>query len=89
MGEAEAFGDVFVDEQDDFIGLIDFAAERNLLLRFIELMPVTTNEVLNETTFLPVRKAKRAIEAHYGNLIPLPGFRTNGPQRKHLCPRNC
>src|SRR5580765_2940303 len=29
-------------------GLIDFAAERNLLLRFIELMPVSTTEVLSE-----------------------------------------
>src|SRR4030095_5120802 len=26
--------------------LVDFAAERNLLLRFIELMPVSTTEVL-------------------------------------------
>ena len=72
--------------EGDFIGLIDFSAERNLLLRFIELMPVTTNEVLNETTFLPVREAKRAIEAHYGNLIPLPGFRTNGPAAYYELP---
>jgi cyclic pyranopterin phosphate synthase len=72
--------------EDDFVGLIEFAAQRNLLHRFIEMMPVTTNEVLNETNFLPVREAKRAIEAHYGNLIPQPDFRTNGPAAYHQLP---
>jgi cyclic pyranopterin phosphate synthase len=59
--------------------LVDFAAERNLLLRFIELMPVTTTEVLTETNFLPVAEARRAIEGRFGSLIPEPEFRTNGP----------
>jgi len=59
--------------------LVDFAAERNLLLRFIELMPVSTTEVLNESNFLPVAEAKRIIEAKFGPLIPQPEFRTNGP----------
>ncbi len=59
--------------------LIDFAAERNLLLRFIELMPVSTTEVLNEDNFFPVAEARRAIEAKFGPLIPEPEFRTNGP----------
>jgi len=59
--------------------LVDFAAERNLLLRFIELMPVSTTEVLSETNFFPVAEARRAIEARFGALIPQPEFRTNGP----------
>ena len=59
--------------------LVDFAAERNLLLRFIELMPVSTSEVLNEDNFFPVAEARRAIEANFGSLIPEPEFRTNGP----------
>src|SRR6476659_9264720 len=59
--------------------MIDFAAERNLLLRFIELMPVSTTEVLSETNFFPVAEARRAIEARFGALIPQPEFRTNGP----------
>ncbi len=59
--------------------LVDFAAERNLLLRFIELMPVSTTEVLTETNFFPVAEAKRALEAKFGPLIPQPEFRTNGP----------
>jgi GTP 3',8-cyclase len=59
--------------------LVDFAAERNLLLRFIELMPVSTTEVLDESNFLPVAEAMRTIEARFGALIPQPEFRTNGP----------
>src|SRR4051812_3956518 len=61
------------------IPLVEFAAERNLLLRFIELMPVSHSEVLDESNFLPIAEAKRNLEAHYGALIPEPGFRTNGP----------
>ena len=59
--------------------LVDFAAEWGLLLRFIELMPVSTTEVLTETNFLPIAEARRAIEAKFGALIPQPEFRTNGP----------
>jgi cyclic pyranopterin phosphate synthase len=59
--------------------LVDFAAERNLLLRFIELMPVSTTEVLTEANFFPVAEAKRSIEAKFGRLTPQPEFRTNGP----------
>src|SRR5215468_808279 len=65
--------------EDQLIPLVDFAAERNLILRFIELMPVSTTEVLSEENFLPVAEAKRAIEKQFGNLIPEQGFRTNGP----------
>ena len=59
--------------------LVDFAAERKLLLRFIELMPVSTTDVLTETNFYPVAEAKRMLEKTFGALIPLPEFRTNGP----------
>ena len=45
----------------------------------IELMPVSTSEVLNENNFMPIAEAKRAIESHYGDLIPEPSFHTNGP----------
>jgi len=64
---------------DALAPLVDFAAERNLLLRFIELMPVSTTEVLTETNFFPVGEAKRALESKFGPLLPEPEFRTNGP----------
>jgi len=65
--------------EDQLIPLVDFAAERNLILRFIELMPVSHSEVLDETNFLPIAEARRNLEAHFGALIPEPAFRTNGP----------
>ncbi len=72
--------------EDQLVPLIEFADERKLLLRFIELMPVTTNDVLTEENFLPVAVAKRNIESKYGSLIPEPGFRTNGPATYYQVP---
>jgi cyclic pyranopterin phosphate synthase len=65
--------------EDQLVPLVEFAAERNLLLRFIELMPVSHSEVLGETNFLPIAEARRNLETHFGPLIPEPAFRTNGP----------
>lgn len=59
--------------------LVNFAREKNCLLRFIELMPVSTSEVLNESNFLSTGEAKKLIEFKFGELTPLPDFRTNGP----------
>ncbi len=66
--------------------LVDFAAENGLLLRFIELMPVSTTDVLAETNFLPVNEAKRTLEARFGRLIPQPEFKTNGPATYYQVP---
>lgn len=72
--------------EDQLIPVIEFAASRNLIVRFIELMPVSTTEVLSDRNFLPVAEAKRAIEARYGNLIPEPTFQTNGPASYYQIP---
>jgi cyclic pyranopterin phosphate synthase len=69
--------------EDQLIPLIEFAATRNLILRFIEMMPVSTSEVLDDKNFVSIFEAKRSIESHYGNLIPEPEFRTNGPASYH------
>src|SRR5438105_8764520 len=66
--------------------LIEFAAARNLVLRFIEMMPVSTREVLNESNFMSALEAKRLIESTYGSLIPEPEFRTNGPASYYQIP---
>jgi GTP 3',8-cyclase len=72
--------------EDQLLPLIEFAAARNLILRFIELMPVSTNEVLSEENFMSISHAKRAIESHYGTLIPETAFRTNGPATYYQIP---
>jgi GTP 3',8-cyclase len=65
--------------EQDIFPLIRFAREENLLLRFIELMPVTSQEMLTEANFLPIGEARRRIENELGPLIPDPEFKTNGP----------
>jgi len=65
--------------EDQLIPLIEFAGARDLILRFIEMMPVSTTDVLDEDNFMPIRDAKRTIESFYGSLIPETEFRTNGP----------
>ncbi|HEV3392412.1 MAG TPA: GTP 3',8-cyclase MoaA [Chthoniobacterales bacterium] len=72
--------------EDQLIPLVEFAAAHNLILRFIELMPVSTTEVLSDDNFLPVAEAKRAIELHYGALIPETSFRTSGPATYYQVP---
>jgi GTP 3',8-cyclase len=65
--------------EEDISDLIRFARNEDLLLRFIELMPVSTTDVLNQQNFLSVGEARRKIETEFGPLIPEPEFRTNGP----------
>src|SRR5215472_6111133 len=65
--------------EDQLIPLIEFAASRNLILRFIEMMPVSTTEVLSEDNFMSIIEAKRLIESVYGSLVSEVEFRTNGP----------
>jgi len=72
--------------EDQLLPLIEFAAARNLLLRFIELMPVSNTDVLNESNFMSVMEAKRLVESAYGNLIPETKFRTNGPATYYQIP---
>ncbi|PYJ36120.1 MAG: GTP 3',8-cyclase MoaA [Verrucomicrobia bacterium] len=72
--------------EDQFIPLIEFAGARDLILRFIEMMPVSTSDVLDEHNFMSILEAKRSIESFYGSLIPETEFRTNGPATYYQIP---
>ena len=72
--------------EDQLIPLVEFAGARDLILRFIEMMPVSTIDVLDENNFISVLEAKRLIESLYGCLIPEAEFRTNGPAAYYLIP---
>ena len=72
--------------EDQLLPLIEFAAARKLVLRFIELMPVSTTDVLNENNFMSVIEARRLIESAYGSLVPETEFRTNGPATYYQIP---
>ena len=72
--------------EDQLIPLVEFAGARDLILRFIEMMPVSTIDVLDENNFISVLEAKRLIESLYGGLIPETEFRTNGPAAYYQIP---
>lgn len=73
--------------ENELPALIDFAARKNALLRFIELMPVSTQEVLSDDNFLPVATAKKLIEQTHGPLVAQPDFHTNGPALYYQLPK--
>jgi cyclic pyranopterin phosphate synthase len=73
--------------EDQLIPLIEFAGARDLILRFIEMMPVSTTDVLDEDNFMSILGAKRIIESFYGSLVPETEFRTNGPATYYQLPR--
>jgi cyclic pyranopterin phosphate synthase len=61
--------------------LVLFAAEHGLPLRLIELMPLTTTEVLTEKNFLPCGEAMQWL-SRYDELIPQPECRLgHGPAK--------
>ncbi len=72
--------------EKELVPLIQYAWEKGLLLRFIELMPVSTQDVLSEDNFLSTGVARQLIEQHFGPLTPLPDFKTNGPAAYYAIP---
>ncbi len=66
----------------EMLDLVGFAAGKRLTLRFIELMPVSTSEVLTEDNFISIGHARRVIETQY-DLVPVAeppaSVRGNGP----------
>ncbi len=72
--------------EHEFLEIIEFARKRDLLLRFIELMPVSTSQVLTSENFLASGTAKKLIEFSLGELTPRPDYRTNGPSTYYEVP---
>ncbi len=60
--------------------LLDYAASRNIPIRFIELMPVSLTEMLDESNFLPVGEVKTRIEKEEP-LMPVEERLGAGPAR--------
>ncbi len=66
----------------EILSLLRFAGEHGMPLRFIELMPLTRQDVLREDSFFPIGEARQLIEAEYGDLVPEPSYRPgHGPAR--------
>lgn len=68
--------------EDQLVPLVRFAAEHRTPVRFIELMPLTRTDVLDERNFLSCEEARTRIEAELGPLETLPDYRAgHGPAR--------
>ncbi len=69
--------------EEEIWPLIAFAAERDLAIRFIELMPLSNEDVLTEENFLSIEQVRERL-AERDTLVPLenPGLGC-GPARYH------
>jgi len=55
----------------DCIPLIDFARQRNLLIRFIEFMPLDADRQWSQDQVVSGRELRAVLESHFGALIPI------------------
>jgi len=62
----------------ELVSLVEFAAGKRVTIRFIELMPVSTSEVLTDDNFLSIGHARRIIEQRY-ELVSADVKLGNGP----------
>jgi len=62
----------------ELLDLVEFAARKRVTLRFIELMPISTSEVLTDDNFLSIGHVRRIIEQRY-ELVPDEVKLGNGP----------
>ena len=72
--------------EDEILELVDFSYKRNLLLRFIEMMPVSSNDVLKDSNFLPCGEVIKSLSDTFGRLQSRSDYKTNGPASYYMIP---
>ena len=72
--------------EDEILELVDFSHKRNLLLRFIEMMPVSSNDVLKDSNFLPCGEVIKSLSDTFGRLQSRSDYKTNGPASYYKIP---
>ena len=72
--------------EDEILKLVDFSHKRNLLLRFIEMMPVSSNDVLKDSNFLPCGEVIKSLSDTFGRLQSRADYKTNGPAAYYMIP---
>lgn len=72
--------------EKELFNLVNFAKKKDILLRFIEMMPVSSKDVLNDLNFLPCGEVMDLLSQEFGRLKPLSDFKTNGPASYYLIP---
>lgn len=72
--------------EDDLHELVNFSHQRNLLIRFIEMMPVSSKDVLKDSNFLPCGEVIKSLSNTFGRLEAKPDYKTNGPAAYYMIP---
>ena len=72
--------------EDEILELVDFSHKRNLILRFIEMMPVSSNDVLKDSNFLPCGEVIKSLSDTFGRLQSRADYKTNGPASYYMIP---
>ena len=72
--------------ENELFDLVKFAKKKDILLRFIEMMPVSSKDVLNDLNFLPCGEVMNLLSQEFGRLKPLSDFKTNGPASYYSIP---
>ncbi|MDE0571150.1 MAG: GTP 3',8-cyclase MoaA [Verrucomicrobiales bacterium] len=72
--------------EDDLIQLVNFSHQRNLLIRFIEMMPVSSTDVLKDSNFLPCGEVIKSLSDTFGCLQSRSDYKTNGPASYYMIP---
>jgi cyclic pyranopterin phosphate synthase len=72
--------------EDEILPLLHFAAKQNIAIRFIELMPVSSIEMLKDTIFLPIGEVQARLQQQ-DELIPLDDHLGFGPAKYYRLAR--
>lgn len=70
--------------EEEIWPIVEFAAALDMPVRFIELMPLSRTDVLNENNFLSIQEVMKSLSRR-DTLEPLPDFRPgHGPAHYHM-----
>ena len=66
--------------EKEILPLLRYAAKRDIAIRLIELMPVSSTEMMKDTIFLPITEVRKLLQAH-DTLIPMDDRLGFGPAK--------
>jgi cyclic pyranopterin phosphate synthase len=66
--------------ESEILSLLYYAASLDIAIRFIELMPVSSTEMLQDNIFLPIKEVRTLLQQH-GTLVPLDEHLGFGPAK--------
>jgi cyclic pyranopterin phosphate synthase len=69
--------------RDDIIQLVDFARQRDLLIRFIEFMPLDANRSWSQKNMVSGEELRQLLQEHFGRLVQCSGTDASQPSRDY------